>query len=155
MTGRQISELERDLFSLPVRLGGLGISNPVECTDFEFQASDKITENLKKLIIDQQSTIDGYQFEQVAELTRDCMNVKEVRLLRKITDIKSGSSDERLKRSITLAQEKGAGVWLTVLPISSLGWVLNKEEFRDALRLRYSWQIPNIPAICVCGTKIL
>ena len=61
--------------------------------------------------------------------------------------------DERLKRSVTLAQEKGAGAWLSVLPIGSLGWVLNKEEFRDAIRLRYGWQIPNIPAYCVCGGK--
>ena len=43
--------------------------------------------------------------------------------------------------------------WLSVLPIGSLGWVLNKEEFRDAIRLRYGWQIPNIPAYCICGGK--
>ena len=60
-----------------------------------------------------------------------------MRLLRKSSVIVSGSSDDRFKRSITLAQEKGAGAWLNVLPISSLGWVLNQEEFRDALRLRY------------------
>ena len=76
-----------------------------------------------------------------------------MRLLRKSSVIVSGSSDDRFERSITLAQEKGAGACLNVLPISSLGWVLNQEEFRDALRLRYGWQIPNIPAVCVCGKK--
>ena len=58
-----------------------------------------------------------------------------------------------LQRSVDLAQEKGAGAWLNVLPVGFLGYVLNKEEFRDALRLRYGWQIPNIPALCVCGKK--
>ena len=71
--GRQISDTERDLFTLPVRLGGLGISNPVEGSDFEFQASEKITENLRKLIIDQESTLDGYRAEGVADVTRDCL----------------------------------------------------------------------------------
>ena len=150
--GRQISEAERALFTLPVRLGGLGISNPVESTEIEFKASEKITGSLKKLIIDQQQSLDGYQSDQVTELTRECMRDKEVKMLRMVAEINS-NSDEKLKRSISLAQEKGAGAWLTVLPIGSLGWVLNKEEFRDALRLRYGWQIPNIPAFCVCGKK--
>lgn len=151
--GRQISDFERHLFTMPVRLGGLGISNPVEGSEFEFRASVKITDSLRKLIINQQATLDGFQTESLADTTRDIMKDKELRLLRKISDIVSGSSDERLKRSLSLAQEKGAGAWLTVLPIGSLGWVLNKEEFRDAIRLRYGWQIPNIPVLCVCGKK--
>ena len=32
------------------------------------------------------------------------------------------------------------------------GILCNKREFRDALRLRYDWPIPNIPSICVCGS---
>ena len=34
-----------------------------------------------------------------------------------------------------------------------MGYVLNKEEFKDSVRLRYGWQITNIPAYCVCGSK--
>ncbi len=61
--------------------------------------------------------------------------------------------DEDLAKSLTNAQEKGAGVWLTALPLESLGYTLNKEEFRDSIRLRYGWHIPNIPAYCVCGKR--
>ena len=28
---------------------------------------------------------------------------------------------------------------------------LSKREFRDALRLRYAWAIPDSPSVCVCG----
>ena len=28
---------------------------------------------------------------------------------------------------------------------------LSKREFRDALRLRYDWAIPDSPSVCVCG----
>ena len=29
---------------------------------------------------------------------------------------------------------------------------LNKQEFRDELRLRYDWPIPESPSVCVCGS---
>ena len=44
IVGRNVSDLERRIFSLPVRYGGLGISNPVETCNREYQASKTITE---------------------------------------------------------------------------------------------------------------
>ena len=32
-------------------------------------------------------------------------------------------------------------------------YVLNKQEFRDSICLRYGWRIPNTPAYCQCGKK--
>ena len=102
-----------------------------------------ITESLKVLIKKQDMNLADYQPEAISSVISD--RDKEVKLLRKLADINSGISDDHFKRSITLSQEKGSGVWLNVLPIGSLGWMLNKEEFRDGIRLRYGWQIPNIP----------
>jgi len=28
---------------------------------------------------------------------------------------------------------------------------LNKSEFRDAVKLRYNWEVPDTPSVCVCG----
>ena len=28
---------------------------------------------------------------------------------------------------------------------------LNKSEFRDAVKLRYDWEVPDTPSVCVCG----
>ena len=53
--------------------------------------------------------------------------------------------DDKLERSITLAGEKGAGAWLTALPLQSMGYTLNKQEFRDAICLRYGWGKYPIP----------
>ncbi len=64
-------------------------------------------------------------------------------------DTETGS----LKRSMTLAQEKGASTWLTSLPIEEYGFALHKGAFRDALALRYSWQPLRAPADCPCGSK--
>ena len=29
---------------------------------------------------------------------------------------------------------------------------LNKRQFREAVRLRYDWPIPDNPSVCVCGS---
>ena len=51
LTGRSISDVERALFSLPVRLGGLGICDPKSHSDAEFDSSVKITSALVALIV--------------------------------------------------------------------------------------------------------
>ena len=30
-------------------------------------------------------------------------------------------------------------------------YYLNKREFRDAIKLRYDWEIADLPAMCTCG----
>ncbi len=94
----------------------------------------------------------NYDTVLVQSVINNLKKDNEVKLLRKSTEIKS-KLGERATRSVKLAEEKGAGAWLSVLPLQSLGYVLNKEEFQDAIRLRYGWQIPHTPAFCVCEKK--
>ena len=42
-----------------------------------------------------------------------------------------------LLRSVNQLRDKGASSWLTAVPLVDQGLVLNKQEFRDSLRLRY------------------
>ena len=56
-------------------------------------------------------------------------------------------------RSISTAREKSASAWLNALPLKQMGYVLNKQEFRDAIYLRYSWPISDIPRYCGCGSR--
>ena len=56
-------------------------------------------------------------------------------------------------RLLQLSKEKGAGAWLTTLPIQSLGYALNKEDFRGSLSIRYGWRIKNMPLTCACGSE--
>ena len=50
-----------------------------------------------------------------------------------------------------LATQKGASSWLTVLPIRDTDFDLNKSEFRDAVKLRCDWEVPDMPCVGVCG----
>ena len=48
---------------------------------------------------------------------------------------------EQTKRAVDLAAEKGASTQLTVIPVKDVDFTLNKREFKDAIYLRYDWQI--------------
>ena len=153
LTGKQVSDIERELFSLPVRYGGLGLINPVESANREFDASFRLTKTIAELIKQQELTLKNYDTALFEAILSEVKEQKEKLLVDKLHSIRSKVENENLARAITLAQEKGAGAWLTVLPLQSLGYTLNKQEFRDSIRLRYGWPIPEIPIYCVCPER--
>ena len=57
------------------------------------------------------------------------------------------------QRIIDLASEKGASSWLTSLPLADFGFVLNKQEFHDAILLRYNFKVKGVAAACACGEQ--
>ncbi len=65
LTGRSvISDVERNLFSLPTRLGGLGIVNPSEAIDSQYVTPQQGTAPLVSLFIQQTS---DYPYSTVEE----------------------------------------------------------------------------------------
>ncbi|PFX28681.1 hypothetical protein AWC38_SpisGene6628 [Stylophora pistillata] len=55
-------------------------------------------------------------------------------------------------RAVEVAsREKGASSWLTVIPMKDLGYNLSKREFRVAIKIRYGWEIADLPKTCACG----
>ena len=59
--------MERDLYALPVRLGGLGLVNLCKAMIFSFNASMQLTSSLVALIISQCADQNVYQ-AQVCQL---------------------------------------------------------------------------------------
>ena len=59
-----------------------------------------------------------------------------------------------MRKAMELAAEKGASAWLTTLPIAQEGYDLHKQAFRDALCLRYGWDLARLPSTCICGSAI-
>ena len=150
--GCKISELQRRIFALPVRYGGLGIANPVETCDREYQSSLNITKELSDLIHRQEQDLSLFNPQTQANIIRESKLLKESHLKQKFEELLLLPSIER-KRCLQMSREKGSGSWLTVLPLQDFGYTLNKQEFRDALCLRYGWNIPNMPHFCGCGIK--
>ena len=75
-----------------------------------------------------------------------CYQAEQKRLQEMITS-------EPRKRAFSIASEKGSSSWLSALPLRSLGYCLNKKDFRDSLLLRYNWTIPNVARHCSCGAR--
>ena len=61
------------------------------------------------------------------------------------------SLPEKTKRAVDLAAEKRASSWLTVILVKEMYLNLNKRDFKDAVHLRYDWQISDVPNLCICG----
>ena len=153
IVGRTLSNHEKRLLELPVRYGGLGIKNPRTCADEEYKNSLYVTEELTELIYHQNrsSYANLKHIETKKKIIRD---YKEVHLKKEFSDIsESKKTSNHLKRLMLLAREKGAGGWLTALPIQSLGYALNKEDFRGSLCIRYGWRVRNMPSHCACGSE--
>ena len=53
-----------------------------------------------------------------------------------------------------VASEKGVSSWLTVAPSRAASLVLNKQDFRDAMAIRYGFPLAGLPTSCVCGEPL-
>ena len=149
LTGRSHCSIEdRKLLSLPTRYGGLNITNPVEEANLQFDASKKITEPLKHMVIEQ---AESYRKPDLSEVKAKLRQQKTDHHVNKAKAVRESLPITK-QRTMDLLAEKGSSSWLTVLPLKEHGFNLNKSEFRDALCLRYDWQLKNLPQHCVCGT---
>ena len=51
---------------------------------------------------------------------------------------------------VNQSRDKGASSWLNAMPLADKGLALNKQEFRDSLRLRYDLPLVDLPSHCIC-----
>ena len=152
LLGREISDTERRMFALPHRYGGLAIRAPVTTAEEEFQASSLITAELTRAIVNQEDDINSISHPAV-KLAKDSFRKNKEEKMKRNSENICKLLPESQSKYLVSAAEKGASSWLTVLPLKNLGYSLNKQEFQDAIRLRYGWTIPDMPKHCGCGKK--
>ena len=154
LTGKCVfGDLERQLLSLPSRLGGLGIINPCVSSVAQFDSSQKVTGLLVSLLIEQIAEF------TVTELDKQFVLKQEIYLKNRSNCEELASAlHPQLSLDLQRAREfdclKGASSWLTALPIDEHGFALHKSDFRDAVCLRYGWPLLHLPTECICGTSL-
>ena len=84
------------------------------------------------------------------ELKRHHRQLKMARYKEKLESIDSTLS-LHLLRLVNQLRDKGASSWLNAMPFADQGLALNKQEFRDSLRLRYNLPLVNLQSLCVWG----
>ena len=142
--------------ALPLRLGGLGLQNPITMAKEQQSASQQICSPLVHRII--------HQLHHMGDCNVSQQEIKANISSRKRTQQKEEAKNlenqlpPNLQRSMELAQEKGASVWLTSLPIDDHGFAIHKCAFRDALALQYGWHSrihPPTAPVAIHSTSIM
>ena len=142
--GHIINDAERVMLSLPKRLGGLDLKIFAETAENEYKDSTRITSNLQVQILGTNNNEGKTRGEIKAQ--REKRNQEKLRQFLAI-------SDEKTKRMMETLNQKGVSNWLRNLPIKELGYDLTKQEFWDAIKIRYDWPPDRIPSQCICGTS--
>ena len=151
ITGRQCNDVERKLYSLPARYGGLGIINPQEIADMEYGYSIAATQQIVKSMLKQNNSL-LLDSEDISSIKKEITSQKNSfhQQTQELVIQQLPSNNAKL---VELACEKGSSSWLTTLPLEEYGFVLNKQEFQDSIALRYGYGIKNVAKICICGQE--
>ena len=64
-----------------------------------------------------------------------------------------GKATKVMKLAVQAASQKGASSWITSIPTYSHNTILHKNDFVDAIYIRYGWDLLNIPLECKCHAK--
>ena len=144
----------REALELKTSDGGLGLPKLEDSAKHQFHSSRLITSPHVAAIIGQKDTMleqnaDGRKLE---DLLIEDRSEKSERRKEKIRNVDEKVSLD-MKPFILQARDRGASSWLNALPIEELDFQLNKEEFRDALRLRYNMKLDNLPTYCPCDKR--
>ena len=152
LTGTHVSDVERRILALPIRLGGMALENPVQTANQEYNDSRFATGPLVSMILGEESCPSSILDAEMKckKLRRTCDEAAETRLEREVKEILE-QTDSKTRRALELCKEKGASSWLSARPLQRLGHELNQREFIDAIRLRYSLHFPDLGGKCGCG----
>ena len=131
--GIQPNELERQLFSLPPSMGGLGIPIFAEQATIEFENSIKMTQSLSNNIINQERTynIDRNEQSKIKNRIKAARKAKNADTSKRLLEIMT-KDQQRLHE---INSSKGASVWLSTLPIKEEGFQLEKNVFWDLIQI--------------------
>ena len=147
--GQLVTDDERSLLSLPVRLGGMGLISPPVMSDEEYQFSKDACDDLIDAIKNQQKELPTNYNNSSGAKKSEIRTKRRTRQAEVLEDLKSRMTQMKLDAN-EMACEAGSYNWLTVLPIKEKGYFLNKREFWDAIRLRYGWPLKRLPSKCAC-----
>ena len=146
--GRDITDEDRELLSIQVKEGGMGIRQLHPNASKVYWTSKTITTPLIKQIIKQSDTLP--KEEEVKKARTTTMRKVREDQEKRTEEIKSKQSPD-IQRKLIQISEPGASSWLGALPLSQYNFDLCKGEFQDAISLRYNKPLKNLPSDCPCG----
>ena len=151
------SELDRAMYSLPAKYGGLSLLNPVEICNIEHSNSKSATRSIVDSILKQKVLLNNEELSSVARATKAAkyaiQKCKAVHYNAKQKQISDQLPTNNQRKIFGQLKDKGVSCWLTSLPLVEFGFTLSKQEFQDSLRIHYNKDLQNLPQFCACGAK--
>ena len=148
--GSNISSNDRDILSLKIKDGGLGLRIFSNTANQSYDTSRKITKPLVTQIKMQSQSLPCPT--EVAQAKNNCntaLNIIEKERRMHIV----GKQTPELTRTVDQLAEPGTSSWLSAKPLKDEGFNLTRSEFVDAIRLRYDMTLHNLPSKCPCDKK--
>ena len=133
MFGVEVSAIER-LFSLPLRLGGLGICNPEALASHLFNSSFGGTKHLVRSIAGLESFELDSHFDSVSSSKQFYRQQLGVAFSEEFGQL-FGLFDSMKQCAILRAKDDNISSWLSVLPLARSQFDLSAQEFRNGLAL--------------------
>ena len=152
LIGQHCDDQLRRILALPISMGGLGLENPVENANHQYSDSRFTTEPLVNAILDRETIVETlYHIDkETAERRIKCDVAGYERKKAELEQLVSSAGPE-LQRAMELNREQGASSWLSARPITFRGQELTRQEWVDAMRLRYTLHFPDLKNKCECG----
>ena len=105
---------------------------------------------LVEILLDGGVNLSVQVLDRVSKIRKEFTVIRDNENRSAAQSMKSNLPPDQL-RPFESANERGASVWLSALPLKENGFDLHKGAFRDAICLRYGWRPPDLPSSCVCG----
>ena len=144
--GRQLDEKMINQSTLPIGKGGLGLNiNANEYAQQQYNDSQMLTYHLTRYITNDEPR----ELETWKDIYNNIRNGKKKFWDSKLCSFKETIDETHAKRMDEM-QQPGANNWLSCLPVSwKHDWQLTKNDFRDAMNLRFNLLPLDTPMTCV------
>ena len=147
--GRQCSENDRLLLSLPIRLGGLAIPIFANVAAAMFESSTAMSREQCSNIKCQETKFTNDK--KIRNEVKDSIIKTKNDMHKKLLEVVKPKLSKDQQKALELSQLKGASSWLNALPLKRENYAMSKRQFQDAICLRYRWQLRYLPTACGCG----
>ena len=141
----------RELFTLSPTQGGLDMPSLKDESPQHFAASVFITTSNVESIRSQSKMMKKSE-PSIDDLKKHQKTSKATSLKLKMKRIDTSLPPDLLPYIIQ-ARDKGASSWLNAILLKEQGLDLNKQEFRDSLRMRHNLTLSSLRSHCACGER--
>ena len=128
----------------------MAVTTPNLNIESEYKSSRLLTTDIVDNIISQSTYYKPYK-ERISEIK----NIKKGRTEvdnSNLSRIRGNMSTDQI-RANDILQQPSCNNYLNIITVEELNYNLNKQQFLNAVRLRYQLPIPNLPTRCPCGEK--